>query len=168
MKKVAIIVAQNIFRDEEYLIPKEILENSGIYTETFSKIVGIATGKLGTAVLAELAIKDLQVNKFDGVIFVGGAGSRKYFNDVEAQRIAKEAFSSGKIVAAICSAVGILANAGILKGKKVTSFPDEAELITRLGGIHTGSDLEIDGKIITSDGPQSAKIFGEAILKALV
>jgi len=54
---------------------------------------------------------------------------------------------------------------GILKGKKATSFPGEAELIRNKGGIHTGKGLERDGNIITANGSHSAKIFGEAILE---
>ena len=165
MKKAAFIIAQEMFRDEEYLEPKQILENAGIQTITASKSKGIATGKLGAQAHAEIPLQNLNPQEFDAVIFVGGPGSKEYFDDKEAHRIAKEAFSSGKIVAAICSAVGILANAGILKGKKATSFPGEAELIRNKGGIHTGKGLERDGNIITANGSHSAKIFGEAILE---
>jgi protease I len=71
------------------------------------------------------------------------------------------------ILAAICAAPSILANAGLLKGKTATSFPDEGENLKAKGANFTGQGLEIDGRIITADGPAHAKQFGEAIVKAL-
>lgn len=167
MKKAVFIVAKEMFRDEEYEDPKKILEQAKVKIITASKSLGIAQGKFGATAKVDLTLQDIKPQDYDAVIFVGGPGSHDYFNDPEAHRIAKETLVSNKILAAICSAVGILANADVLKGKKVTSFPAEADLIKSKGGIHTGTGLEQDGNIITANGPQSAKIFGEAILKGL-
>ena len=92
---------------------------------------------------------------------------RNAFEDKEAHRIARETISKNKILASICSSVGILANAGVLKGKTVTSFSAETELIKSKGAIHTGKGLEQDGTLITADGPAHATAFGEAILRAI-
>ncbi|MFC1768062.1 DJ-1/PfpI family protein, partial [Candidatus Margulisiibacteriota bacterium] len=64
-------------------------------------------------------------------------------------------------------AVSTIANAGALKGKKATSFPGVADTVKAGGAIYTGKGVEADGKIVTADGPGSAKAFGEAINKAL-
>ena len=81
--------------------------------------------------------------------------------------IAKEAYLKGKTVCSICLASGILANAGILSGKKSTGWIDTKTLIEKNGGTYTGNDLEVSGRVITALGPKAAVKFGDAILKSL-
>lgn len=167
MKKAVMIIAQQMFRDEEYAEPKAILEKNGVEITTASIKAGPAKGKLGMSTTADLPLTKVKPADYDAVIFVGGPGCYGLYEDPEALRIAKEAADSNKIVGSICSAGGILANSSILKGKKATVFPSEGNLLKSKGAIYTGKHLEIDGNIITADGPQAAKEFGEALAGAL-
>jgi protease I len=161
------IIAYEHFRDEEYAEPKKVLEAAGFKVTTASLKTGVAKGKYGLEAPVDLALKDVKAADYDTVVFVGGPGSHGYFNDPTAQAIAKEAHDEGKIIAAICAAPSILANAGLLKGKRATSFPDQGPNLTAKGANFTGKDLEIDGNIITADGPAHAREFGEAIVKSV-
>lgn len=161
------IIAANGFRDEEYAEPKEVLENNGVKVITASTVLGIAKGKLGMTTKVDITLKDIKVEDYDAIIYIGGPGSYNYFDDPIAHKIAKESLEKNKILAAICAAPSIFANAGLLKGKTATCFPGEAENLKSKGASYTGSRLEIDGNIITADGPESAKIFGEAIFNKL-
>lgn len=167
-KKVLMIIAHDIFRDEEYLQPKEILSKAGVKVVTASTSLDPATGKLGAKIKPDILVKDARPEDYDAVIFVGGKGSRDYFNDPAAHALAKGAVAHDKILSSICSGTGILAKAGVLKDKQVTSFPAEAEIIERQGGHYTGKPVEIDGRIITANGPDAAAGFGEAIKKMLL
>ena len=167
-KKVLFVVAQTNFRDEEYFDPKNILEQAGILTTTASISKGEATSVFGKTIPAEISISDLNPDDYSAVIFVGGAGSKVYFENPTAHKIAQEMLNSGKIVAAICIAPTTIAKAGILKGKKATSFPSAKNDLIASGAIFTGKSVEKDGNIITADGPDSAKEFGKEILKALI
>ena len=120
--KVAMIVAPQNFRDEELLKPKEVLESEGFSVEIFSKRAGKAKGMLGAAVEAK-SYEDIKTENFEAVVFVGGAGASSFFSDKKAHEIAISAWKSGKVLAAICIAPSILANAVILKGKNVTCYP---------------------------------------------
>ena len=167
MKKAVIIIAQDMFRDEEYSQPKAILEKNGVEITTASSKAGPAKGKLGMTATANLPLAKVMPADYDAIIFVGGPGCYGLYEDPEALRIAKEAADNNKIIGSTCSAGGILANSGILKGKKATVFPSEGALLKSKGAIYTGKHLEIDGDIITADGPQAAKEFGEALAGAL-
>lgn len=168
MKKSAvIIIAFNGFRDEEYLEPKAVLEKAGIKVVTASAQLGIATGKLGAKVKVDTTIDKINVKDYTAVIFVGGPGSYDYFENKTCHSVAQEAYSTGKILASICAATAIPAHAGLVKGRKVTSFSGVADIIKSSGGNYTGAGVEVDGNLITADGPQSAKKFGEEIVKAL-
>ena len=166
-KKAVMIIAHAGFRDEEYAEPKAVLEKAGISVATASSKLGLAKGKLGMPANVDLSLDQVNVKDYAAVIFVGGLGCYDYFNNPTAHKIAQEAVEQNKILAAICSAGGILAHAGVLKGKKATVFPSEAELLKSKGAIYTGAAVEVDGNIITADGPQSAKKFGEAIVAKL-
>ncbi|MDD5259440.1 MAG: DJ-1/PfpI family protein [bacterium] len=167
-KKVLIVIAHEIFRDEEYLQPKEILESAGIKVVTASISLKPATGKLGAIVYPDVLLQDSQAGDYDAIVFVGGSGSRNYFHDPAAQALAKGAIDNKKLLASICSATGILAAAGVIKGKRVTSFPAEAEMIEQHGAHYTGQEVEIDGRLVTANGPAAAVAFGQAIRKILL
>ncbi len=161
------IIAFEGFRDEEYDVPKKVLEKAGVEVTTASSKVGIAKGKLGMSAKVDILLKNVNVPSYDAVIFIGGPGSYAYFDNSAAQGIAKEAVKEQKILAAICASVSILANAGLLKGVKAACFSGEASNLKNKGAKYSPSGFEVDGKIITADGPAHAKQFGEAIAKAL-
>jgi protease I len=166
-EKVLMIIAKHGFRDEELFVPKEILESNGYEVEIASTSAGRCKGMLGKEVVADISLHDVDVDNYSAVIFVGGIGAKSYWNNARAREIARTAYQKGKIVGAICLAPGILARAGILKGKKATIWPGAKSVLISEGAIYTGSGVEKDGRIITADGPGSAWGFGEKILEEL-
>ncbi|MDR1952599.1 MAG: DJ-1/PfpI family protein [Elusimicrobiota bacterium] len=167
MKKTVFVVAPEIFRDEEYFSPKKILENAKIDVKTASLKKGELKGKLGGATISDMTIDEINPSDFDAIVYVGGGGASVYFNNPIALKLAKTFYNEGKIVSSICIAGVILANAGILKGKKATVFIDGKDDLIKGGADFTGNDVEIDGNIITANGPQAAEKFGKALCKAL-
>ena len=166
-KSVAMVIAEKMFRDEEYQIPKEILEKAGVKVVTICTTLTEASGKLGMKVKPELLLGKTDVSQFDALIFVGGGGSSQYFKDSVAHGLAKEFVGRGKIIGAICIAPVILANSGLLKGKKATVFPDGQADLENNGAIYTGNPVEVDGLLITGNGPEAASEFGEKLLGML-
>jgi protease I len=167
MKKVAMIIAQDGFRDEELLEPKEALENAGVEVKVASTTLNYAKGMLGAKVKPDILISDINVKDFDAIVFVGGAGSSQYWDDPLAHKLAKDAVTQGKILAAICIAPVTLAKAGVLNGKRATVWSSEAGQLKAGGADYTGRPVEKDGNIITATGPAQAREFGKEILKAL-
>ncbi len=168
VSKVLLVIAPENFRDEELLHTKAELERAGAKTTIASTKTGEARGMLGARVMPNLMLDQVKVDDYDAVIFVGGSGSAVYFNDKRAISIAKEASDKGKIVCAICIAPVILANAGVLKGKRATVWPDKCiQMIESKGATYTGKPVEVDGNVITAPGPEAAREFGRAIAKAL-
>ena len=167
MKRAVMIIAFAGFRDEEYLHPKEVLEKAGIKVVTASTRLGTAKGKFGAPAKVDILIKDVKAADYDAVLFIGGPGCYQFHDDLTAHNIVKDTIKSGKVLGGICAAVTTLARAGVLKGKTVTSFPGERANLIAEGAHHTGKGLEVDGKVLTADGPQSAKAWGEAIAREL-
>jgi len=167
-KKVLMVIAFQNFRDEELFIPKKIFEKNGIKVDIASVKKGTASGMLGGTVNVNLTLNEVKESDYDGIVFVGGTGSESLFESNEAKKIASAFYNNKKVVGAICLAPGILANAGILKGKKATCFPSASGILIKNGAIYTSKPVEIDGNIITGSGPEVAEKFGMEILKLLL
>ena len=167
-KKIVMIIGQRMFQGTEFKEPKDIFEREGakviIACSTLSEATGSGLDGL-IVVKPDILINDIKVNEVDAVVFVGGFGSSEYFDNPVAHNIAKQTLDQGKIIAAICIAPVILANAGLLQGKKATC--GQSHDIEIKGAIATRKDVERDGNIITASGQGAAEKFGETIASAL-
>ncbi|MBU5678891.1 MAG: DJ-1/PfpI family protein [Candidatus Aenigmatarchaeota archaeon] len=167
MKNVLFIIANKNFRDEEFEKPYQILSKVARVTIASSSLQE-AIGMFGKRVKPNITIEDVDVNDYDAIIFVGGSGAKEYFDNKVALEIARKANENNKILAAICIAPVILARAGVLEGRNATVWNGEfIDELKKNGAIYTGKDVEIDGNIITANGPQAAEKFGKEIEKAL-
>lgn len=166
-KKAVLIVAGENFRDEELFETKRVLEAASVKTTIASTRAGIIKGMLGNIAEASILVDELKVGDYDAIIFIGGTGAVEYFANPVALNIAREAAYKGKVLAAICIAPTILANAGVLTGIRATSYISEQERLQLAGAQYTGTPVERDRFIITASGPAAASQFGKAIADAL-
>jgi len=166
-KRVVMVVGADGFRDEELEEPRSILESYGADVSVACSRPGPARGMLGGTAEPDLLLEDVDVEEFDALVFVGGAGAREYWDDPVAHALARKAIAGGKVVAAICLAPVTLARAGLLKGKRATVYPSERGRIEEAGARYVEAEVVVEGKVITASGPQAASAFGKAIAKAL-
>jgi len=170
-KKAVMIIAFREFRDAEYFIPKEILERAGIEVKTASNKSGTAIGADGGDTNVDLLVSQINVSDFDAIIFVGGPGCLDALDNEDSYKVARETVSQNKVLAAICISPVILAKAGVLKGKRATVWNDfaktQAKILEKEGAIFEDKPVVVDGKIVTANGPEAAKEFGNAILELL-
>lgn len=167
MPEVLMVIAPEMFRDEEYAEPLAVLEARGARVTTASKSVGTCTGKLGMTAEASVTLADALSKRWAAVVFVGGAGSSVFFDDPDAHRLAQAARISGAVLSAICIAPSILARAGVLEHRRATSFPSQEDDLRAHGAFFTGNRVDADDRIVTANGPESATAFGTAIADAM-
>ena len=167
-KSILMIIARQKFRDEELAEPKAVFLEAGAKVTIASSATAESVGMLGKVrAKPDITLAQVKPTDYDAIVYVGGVGASEYFQNSMAQRIAGDAAKSGKVVAAICIAPATLANAGLLKGKKATSYPSVQAQLEEGGAKFTGAGVERDGLLITADGPGNAKKFGEAVRDAL-
>ncbi len=166
-KKIVMIIAHEGFRDEEMSVPLDIFKKYGADVKVASSSLGMAKGKLGMKIKPDILYSDINAKDYDAIVFVGGPGCSVYWNNPKAHKIAKDAAAASKVLAAICAAPPTLANAGVLRGKRATCFPSEGGQLTAGGAKYTANAVEVDGNIVTGDGPDSAEMFAEEIAKLL-
>jgi protease I len=166
-KKVLMILAPKDFRDEEYFKTRVVLQGNGAQVLTTAQGVEEATGVLGGKAKVDLSLDKVVVDDYEAIVFIGGPGAQSYFTNKKVLALASRAVGLNKVVGAICIAPSILANAGVLQNKKVTSFSSEEKNLKQKGAKFTGKDVEVDGEIVTASGPQVAEAFGQELVKLL-
>jgi len=167
------IIAFKDFRDQEYFIPLGILRRSGFSVDTASWQKGRAMGIEGNDVNVDWLLDDIDVSRYDAIIFIGGMGATKFIGDLQAHRIAQHAQACKKVLAAICIAPTILAEAGILKGVNATVWSSNMDksavkILQKSGAKYIDQKLVRDGNIITANGVLAAKVFGQEIMQAVL
>lgn len=167
MAHVLMVIAPEVFRDEEYAHPKAVLESRGATVTTASRTAGTCRGKLGMTADASVAVGDANADDYDAVVFVGGGGAEIFFDDSAAHALARSVHASGKVVGAICIAPSILSHAGLLGGVRATAFPSQKDDLIAHGALWSEGPVEVDGAIVTANGPEAAYSFGQALADLL-
>lgn len=167
MTEVVMVIAPEVFRDEEYFEPKAVLEQRGARVVTASTAPGKCIGKLGAVAVADISVAEAALRDWSAVVFVGGGGAAVFFDDATAHELAARVHESAGIVSAICIAPSTLAHAGMLEGITATAFPSQREDLVQHGARWSTGPVTIDAPFITANGPEAAIAFGEAICDVL-
>ena len=124
------------------------------------------TSAHGLTIVCDILLDEVNLHRADMLVLPGGMpGTRNLAKSKKLLTILELAQKDDKYIAAICAAPTVLAQAGLLTGKKAICYPGfEAELTDAV--IH--DDLVVrDGKLITSKGPGTAMLFGYALVDIL-
>lgn len=168
--RVLMVIAPEEFRDEELLTPKQILTDAGAKVDVASTRAGEATGMLGATATPDLVLANAKSQDYQAVIVVGGMGSPEHlWNEPQLHSILQDLNKSNRVIAAICLSGAVLANAGVLNGKKATvySIPESLQALADGKAQFIDEPVVQDGKVITANGPEAAEEFGEKILNEL-
>jgi SagB-type dehydrogenase family enzyme len=166
-KRAVLVVPSANFRDEELFETQRVLTKADIETVIASSKIGPVQGVLGGLAASEVSLDRVRVEDFDAVVFIGGPGAADYFTNPAALGIAREAAARRRVIAAISTAPGILANAGVLRGVRATGLITQRELMQKGQAQYTGAGVERDGLIITGSDPSVVVPFAQAIAGAL-
>jgi 4-methyl-5(b-hydroxyethyl)-thiazole monophosphate biosynthesis len=153
------------FEEIEALAPVDLLRRAGAQV-TLASLTGekLVTGRCGVTVQTDAALVDLEAGEFDLLLLPGGPGVKTLRSDGRPAKLASEFAQAGKPVAAICAAPTVLADAGLLAGRRFTAhFSVHGELPQALASERV---VEDDG-LITSRGAGTAVDFGLALVRRL-
>lgn len=108
-------------------------------------------------------------HEFDAVVLPGGLPGADHLEaDERVRQLLRRHAESGHLTGAICAAPKVLAAAGLLEGKRATSYPGVLDAIQPPGTTVTGAPVEIDGRVITSRGPGTAMDFALTLIEHLL
>ena len=166
-KRIAIL-AENQYQEMELWVPYYRLKEEGAEV----KVVGAGGAKsyhskTGYPVNVDAQADQVSAVEFDAVVVPGGYAPDMMRRHESMVKLVREASQQGKVVAAICHAGWMLASAGVVKGKKVTSFFSIKDDMVNAGGEWSDSEVVVDGNLITSRKPDDLPAFCREIIRAL-
>ena len=166
MKKVSVLLA-NGFEEIEALTVVDLLIRARIYVDTVSIADEyMVCGSHGITVQTEDLFEEVNFAEFDMIVLPGGLpGTTNLGSHSGVRRVVKDFAESGKYVAAICAAPTVLSDLGLLKGKRVTCYPDMEKKIQ--GAVLTGAPAIADGNIVTGQGAGAAVDFALELIAVL-
>jgi len=165
MPRVAVLLADG-FEEVEAMAIVDVLRRAGIDTVTAALHEGPVASARKVRVLPDTTIDTVSADGFDMLVLPGGQPGADNLNaDPRVGRLLREFRDKGRITGAICAAPYVLANAGIIDGRRVTAYPSYRD---RLGSaLYEDRTVVEDGDLLTSRGPGTALCFALAIVERL-
>ena len=122
----------------------------------------------GALLLPETTLAEALKQEFDMIVLPGGLpGADHLNNDPRIIKLIQQLATRGKYTCAICAAPRVLARAGVLEGRRATSYPGTLDTMSIPGMTYVESPVVIDGTVITSRGPGTAMEFALTLIDAL-
>jgi len=168
-KKVAILVTDG-FEQVEMTNPREALEEAGAETKIVSlnpgKIQGMHHADKGDKFDVDLTLDEARPEEFDALLIPGGLMNPDALrsND-DALEFTRHFFREGKPVAAICHGPWVLIDAGVVRGRTLTSWPAIKTDVKNAGGKWINEEVVVDNGLVTSRKPDDIPAFNKKMIE---
>ncbi len=171
MKK-AIVLTADKFEDMEVFFPVFRLLEEGWKVDIAAPNLKEMSGENGYSLKPDKTINNVNPDDYDLLVIPGGApdGAPATVRKIKkAQEITKAFFKKNKPVASICHGPWTLADAGVVKGRHLTSFWYDGvpEAVKEAGGIWEDKEVVTDGNLVTSRYPMDLPAFMRALMKLI-
>ena len=166
--KKVIILVEEMFNIFEFWYPYYRLKEEGVeVTVVGSGSAEVYTGKPCTQAKADTSAGNVYAENFDGIIIPGGYAPDMMRRYPAMIKLVQDFYNANKLVAAICHAGWMLVSAGILPGRKVTSFFAIKDDLINAGAKWVDQEVVVDGKLVTSRVPDDLPAFMKAVIDIL-
>ncbi len=167
-KRVAILVT-NGFEEVEMVEPRHALSEAGAKTEIVSpaedKVQGWNHQDKGGVFRVDVPLNNAHAEEYDALLLPGGVMNPDQLRTLpEAVKFVKSFFEAGKPVAAICHGPWMLAEAGVLRGRTVTSWPSLKTDLRNAGANWVDREVVADHGLVTSRKPDDIQSFNEKMI----
>lgn len=167
MAKVLICLAQG-FEEIEAVTVIDLLRRAHIQVDVAGLDEGPVEGSHGIRVDTDLGLDEALGRDYDMVVLPGGLpGADNLEADQRVLDLLRRMARSDRYTAAICAAPKVLATAGLLDGRRATSYPGFLEARPVPGLELSAEPVVRDRKVITSRGPGTAMDFSLALIEEL-
>ena len=169
-KKTVAILATNGFEESELREPKKALEDAGAEVHIVSlesgEIKGWADGNWSNSYKVDKTLDDVSQKDYNALVLPGGQINPDVLRkNKSAVAFVKSFFENHKPVAAICHAPWLLAEAGVLKGRKITSYDSIKTDMINAGANWVDEEVVVDSGLVTSRSPEDLPAFNKKLVE---
>jgi protease I len=166
MKRVAVLV-ENQYQELEVWYPYLRLKEAGFDVKMVGTGKGEYRSKAGYPAREELAIDEADAAAFEGVVVPGGYAPDFLRRHEKINSFVRAIYDKGGVVAGICHGGWVLISAGVLEGKKATSFFAIKDDMANAGARWEDAEVVVDGNLVTSRKPEDLPAFLREIIRLL-
>jgi protease I len=168
-KKIAFL-ATDMFEQVELTEPWKAVEQAGGTPELISlkpgEIQGFNHYDKADKFKVDKTVEEVSASDYDGYVQPGGVGNPDTLRmDENAVNFVREFFEQGKPVAVICHGPWMLVEAGVVRGRKVTSWPSLQTDIRNAGGNWVDEEVVVDNGLVTSRKPDDLPAFNKKMIE---
>jgi protease I len=169
-RRIAVLAADG-FEKVELVVPVRALQLAGAKVDIVSlrkgRIRGVNLHMPATRVGVDKLVTEADADSYDGLLLPGGFINPDLLRQSAAARDFVRAFDhDGKPVVTLCHGPWVLASAGLLTGRTVTSWPGVRDDLVNAGATWLDREVVRDRNLVTSRGPQDMRAFVPAMLDA--
>ena len=163
--KTAAIFVEELYQEMEVWVPAYRLREAGL------KTIFVGTGKpeykskLGYPVKADVDVKDVKASEVDALVVPGGFAPDYLRRHEAVSKLVRDVDQAGKPLGAICHALWVLCSAGVLKGRKVTSFFAIKDDVINAGAQWVDQEVVVDRNLVTSRKPDDLPAWCREFVK---
>jgi protease I len=164
------IIATDMVEQVELVEPRKALGNAGAKTDLLSikpgKIQGFNHFDKADEHEVDKLVEEADASDYDALLIPGGVGNPDQLRaDENVVQFARDFFEQGKPVAAICHGPWVLVEAGVVKGRKLTSWPSLQTDIRNAGGNWVDEEVVVDQGLVTSRKPDDIPAFNDKMIE---
>ncbi len=174
-KRIAILATDG-FEHVELTEPRKALDKAGATTEVIAPksseggdtIRGWNIREWGDKVKVDRTLDEAKPQDYDALLLPGGVINPDHLRmEPKAVQFVKDFVATGQPVAAICHGPWMLVEAGVVKGKTLTSWPSIRTDLKNAGANVVDKEVVVDGQFISSRKPDDIPAFSKALIGAL-
>jgi protease I len=171
--KTVAIIATDHFEEAELVQPRDALRQAGadvrIYSTGTDPIQAVEGDTEPTRKIdVDGTFDDLDVTSIDALVVPGGTiNADTIRTDEKARALVRAVSEAGKPLAVICHGPWLLVSAGLVQGRRLTSYSSLSDDVRNAGGDWVDEEVVVDGNLITSRNPDDLPAFIKAIEDAL-
>lgn len=157
------------FEETEAVTIVDILRRAGIRVTVAGLTAGSVAGSHGIAMVPDTTLHALAGRRFELIVLPGGRpGADNLAADERLIAVLQDAARSGALIGAVCAGPRALARAGLLAGRRVTSFPGALDDIEPADWHYCEEPVVVDGRLVTSRGPGTAMDFALRLVEEVL
>jgi protease I len=168
-KTIAVLATDGV-EQVELTEPRKALEDAGAKTELVSlddgEIQGFNHLDHGDKLPVDKKVSDVSADDYDALLIPGGVANGDFLRaDEDAVKFTADFARAHKPIASICHGPWVLVEAGIVKGRTITSWPSLQTDVRNAGGTWVDEEVHVDQGLVTSRKPDDIRAFSEKAIE---